>query len=266
MSLSVGVNDIDELLARLRQEFIETAHDQIEDIEASLDVLESGQGDAEEGLISIQRHIHNIKGQGATFGFPITGRVAHMLEDYIENASGFGANNIADIRAYLSLMMDLISSGESIVKDNPQRLLNALPTGHAVTFSTQKDHGVNVLLVMPPGLQRKMMVKELLSCGFRVMRAYNSIEALSVAVDIRPNVVFINYDLAPFDGRELCKMFAAADRLHDIHIVLLTSYEKGDKRLRDLPDTVSVVEKRTDFLENISELLIQWGVFGNVPS
>jgi len=75
--------DIDDasarILARLRQEFIETARDQIEDIEVALDRVENGDGDADEDLLGIQREIHNIKGQGPTFGFPLTGRVAHML-------------------------------------------------------------------------------------------------------------------------------------------------------------------------------------------
>lgn len=258
-------NEDDGVLARLRQEFIETARDQIEDIETKLDFLNSGQGDAEEYLLSIQRHIHNIKGQGATFSFPLTGRVAHMLEDYLKNASGIQANNIGDIRAYLSLMVDLIASGESIAEDDPKSLLNALPTGQVATFSNQQTHDINVLLVMPPGLQRKLVAQELLSCGFRVMRAYDSIEALSVAVDITPDIVLINYDMTPFDGRELSNMFAAVDKLHDIHIMLLTTHNRAGEHLQDLPDNVSVVEKGKNFTESVGELLIQWGVFGNIP-
>lgn len=258
-------NEVDGILARLRQEFVESARDQLDDIETKLDWLGGGQGDAEEELYSIQRHIHNIKGQGATFGFPLTGRVAHMLEDYLKNADGIQTENIGDIRAYLSLMVDLIASGESIAEDDPQELLNALPTGVALTFSTQQTHDINVLLVMPPGLQRKLVAKELLSCGFRVMRAHDSLEALSVAVDITPDIVFVNDDMRPFDGRELSNMFAAVEKLRDIHILLFTSYKGGDEHLQDLPDNVSVVEKRKDFTESIGELLIQWGVFGNIP-
>lgn len=255
----------DGILDRLRQEFIETARDQLDDIETKLDWIDCGQGDAEEYLYSIQRNIHNIKGQGATFGFPLTGRVAHMLEDYLINSGKIQAQNIGDIRAYLSLMVDLIVSGEVIARDDPQKLLNALPTGQVLTFSTQQTHDINVLLVMPRGLQRKLVARELLSCGFRVMRAYDSIEALSAAVDITPDIVFVNDDMRPFNGRELSNMFAAVDKLRDIHVLLFTSYKVGDEHLQDLPENVSVVEKRKDFTESIGELLIEWGVFGNIP-
>ncbi|NQU56725.1 MAG: response regulator [Rhodospirillales bacterium] len=258
-------NEADDVLVQLRQEFIEASRDQIDDIEIKLDRLDSGQGSADEELLSIQRHIHNIKGQGATFGFPLTGRVAHMLEDYLKNADGIGSESIADIRVYLELMVDLISTSESIAEDDPQSLLTALPTGQVVTFSTQKTNDINVLLVMPSGLQRKMVAKELLSCGFRVMRAYDGLEALSIAADITPDIVFVNYDMTPFNGRELSNMFAAVDTLRDIHFVLLTSYDTENEQLQNLPDNVSVVEKRMNFTESIGELLIQWGMFGNIP-
>ena len=257
--------DSDGVFSQLRQEFIDSSRDQIEEIEAKLDRINSGVGSAEEELLSVQRNIHNIKGQGGTFGYPLTGRVAHMLEDYLENARGIGAENIAHIRLYLDLMTDLIATGESIAKDNSHSLLNSLPTGQVVTFSTQQTHDINVLLVMPAGLQRKLVAKELLSCGFRVMRAYDSLEALSIAADLAPDIVFVNYDIRPFNGRELANMFAAVDDLRDIHFVLLTSYENGSDNLQNLPDNISVVQKHKNFTESIGELMIQWGVFGNIP-
>ena len=255
----------DGFFAQLRQEFIESSRDQIEEIEAKLERIDTGAGIAAEELFGVQRNIHNIKGQGATFGYPVTGRVAHMLEDYLENAGEIQTENIDHIRSYLDLMTDLIATDESIAKGKTQNLLNALPTGQTVTFSTQQTHDINVLLVMPAGLQRRLVAKELLSCGFRVMRAYGSLEALSVAADLAPDIVFVNYDISPFNGCELANMFAAVDDLRDIHFVLLTSYESNNVKLLNLPANISVVQKHKDFTESIGELMIQWGVFGNVP-
>jgi HPt (histidine-containing phosphotransfer) domain-containing protein/CheY-like chemotaxis protein len=252
----------DEILARLCQEFIESASDQIEEIEMLLENVDQAHGLPEDSVLSIQRNIHNIKGQGATFGCPLTGRVAHMLEDYLENVGKIQSGNIDDIRAYLDLMTDLISSGEAIVGDDSHSVLNALPTGQIAAFNGQQDRDVTVLLVMPAGTQRRVVAKELLSCGFHVTRAYDSIEALSVAVDLLPEIVFINFDLTPFDGRELSNVFASIHMLHDIRIVLLTGYERSDKRLANLPENVSVIEKSHDFTASLGELLAQWGTIG----
>jgi len=255
-------NKTDGILVRLRQEFIETTSDQLEEIERNLDRLSGGQSDVNEELLCIQRNIHNIKGQGATFGFPLTGRVAHMLEDYLKNVDDIRATNIADIGAYIGLMVDLIETGESVAQDDPQSLFSTLPTGRLATFSAQQEYDVNMLLVMLPGLQRKLVAKKLLSCGFRVMRAYDSIEALSAAVDITPQIVIIDYDMVPFDGRELCNMFFTVKKLSNINIILLTSYKENDEHLQNLPDNVCVIEKQKDFTESLGKLLLQWGVFG----
>lgn len=259
-------NDTDDFMAQLSLEFIESAQDHLEDIEKKLDALLSNSKNYEVELQGIQRQIHSIKGQGATFGFPLTGRVAHMLEDYFINANEFQEENIKDIRRYLGLMADLISSGESLGDDDPEILLKSLPTGHVPTFSSQKPYDINVLLVMPPGLQRKLVAKELVACGFRIMRAYDSIEALAVAIDIRPDVVFVNYNMEPFNGLDLSKAFAAIKKLRDIHFVLLTSYESGAANLATLPKSVSVVHKHKDFMDDIGELLIEWGMFGDLSS
>lgn len=125
---------------------------------------------------------------------------------------------------------------------------------------------MSVLLVMPKGLQRKMVAQELLSCGFDVNRAYNSMEALSVALDIVPEIVFVNYDMTPFSGPELARVFADIEKLKDIHIVLFTSYGEGDAHVAGLPDNVSIVEKRQDYTESLGELLMEWGVFGKMAS
>lgn len=251
-----------DIVDRLSEEFAANARDQLDDIDLKLDQYLNDEVNAETVLGFVQREIHNIKGQGSTFGFPLTGRVAHMLEDYLLNTDGISEDNISNIRVYLEMMTNFVLLGEPSESDDPQEMLNTLPTGHVESFSTQKERIINVLLVMPAGMQRKMVSKELLSCGFRVSRAYDSTEALSVALDLIPEIVFINFDMLPFNGRELSNVFAAVDKLRNTHIVLLTSYAPGDKHLHNLPDSVAVIKKQKNFMESISELLIKWDVFG----
>jgi len=254
--------DTDSIISRLRQEFIEAARDQLEDIDGKLIWLSSHLDEAEEALLDVRRNIHNIKGQGATFGFPMTGRVAHMLEDYLKNTDKVGDKNIGEIMSYLALMEDLIASGESIAQDDPQKLLADLPIGGQAKFTDQDIHPIKVLLVMPPGTQRKLVASELLSCGFQVMRAYDTVQALSIAMDMRPEIVFTNYEMVPFDGRELCDIFSVIDALKHVHIVLLTSADEKDEHLQDLPKNTSLVKKTKNFTEEIGELMIEWKVFG----
>jgi len=259
-------NEIDAILARLKVEFVENTRDQLDEIETRIDWLDSGREISADDLFDVQRNIHNIKGQGGTFGYPLVGRVAHLFEDYLENVGGVKSENIKDLRTYIETMTGLLVSGENYTLQQTEELLRALPIGRATGFSGQETHDVEVLLVMPRGLQRRLVANELMSCGFHVNRAHNSMEALSYALDIAPDIVVANYDMAPFNGCELARVFGSIERLQDIHFVLFTSYEQGDAHLVGLPDNVSVVEKRQDYANSLSALLMKWGVFGQIAS
>jgi len=259
-------NEVDVILARLKLEFVENTRDQLDEIETRIDWLDSGREMSADDLYDVQRNIHNIKGQGATFGFPLVGRVAHLFEDYLENVGGVKQGNIKDLRVYIETMTNILMSGENYSLPQAEDLLRALPTGRAMSFSSQETHDVDVLLVMPRGLQRRLVATELMSCGFHVNRAHDSMEALSYALDITPDIIFTSYDVTPFNGSELARVFASIERLQSIHFVLFTSYEQGDAHLADLPDNVSVVEKRQDYAKSLSALLMEWGVFGQMAS
>ncbi|MDH5772811.1 MAG: Hpt domain-containing protein [Rhodospirillaceae bacterium] len=256
---------IDDIMASLRQEFIETASDQLAHIEHLLEGLESGGQFNDDELFSIPRNIHNIKGQGATFGFPTIGRTAHLLEDYLESAGGVRVEIIRDIHVFIDLMTKILDAGKEPDDIEAEKILSSLPHFNlAKEYSAQKLNDVQVLLAMPPGLQRKVVSRELLSCGFRVIRAYDALEAISVALSFAPDIVMVNRDFAPFDGVELAKVFSDIEKLSDIHFVIFSGFEKGDPHLEKAPENVSIVVKRNDFTEMLGELFISWGIFGEM--
>lgn len=256
---------IDDIMARLSQEFIETASDQLGHIERLLEGIEHGKKFDEDELFSIPRNIHNIKGQGATFGFPVIGRIAHLLEDYLESAGGVRIENIRDLHNFIDGMTKILDVGKDPDDSEAEKIISYLPHFNlAKEYSAQKVNDVQVLLAMPPGLQRKVVSRELLSCGFQVIRAYDAMEAISVALSFAPDIVMVNRDFAPFDGVELAKVFSDIEKLSDIHFVIFSGFEKGDPHLEKVPDNVSIVAKRNDFTEMLGELFISWGIFGEM--
>jgi len=262
----VNENEVEAVLARLKIEFVENARDQLDDVELRIDWLDSGRDISADDLYDVQRNIHNIKGQGGTFGYPLIGRIAHLFEDYLENAGGVLVQNISDMRAFIEAMRAVLIGEENYSTAQAESLLRSLPSGVPEEFSAQETHNVDVLLVMNAGLQRRMVAQELLSCGFRVNRASDCMGGISHALDMVPDIVFANYDMEPFTGMELSRVFGSIERLKDIHFVLFTSYDREDPHLADLPENVSVVEKRQNFAEGLSELLMEWGVFGKMAS
>lgn len=261
----ISAQAYDEIIASLRQEFIESAVDQLADIEHLLDQLEVGKTLSEDELFSIPRNIHNIKGQGATFGFPLVGQIAHLLEDYLENASGVRRELLPDLRQYLDSMAKFLDVGKEPIDNEAEALLASLPYfNKADGYLSQKTNDVQILLAMPPGLQRKVVSRELLSCGFQVNRAYDALETLSLALSFKPDIVMVNGEFDPFDGVELAKVFSSIECLCDIHFVIFSAFEESSAHFAETPDNVSIVVKRGDFRETLRELFISWGVFGEL--
>ncbi|MEG3618495.1 Hpt domain-containing protein [Magnetovibrio sp. PR-2] len=258
--------DVESILARLRQEFIETARDQIDEIETCLDWFESGRNIDSEELFGVQRSIHNIKGQGSTFGFPLVGRIAHLCEDYLKNVGGVQLGAVRDIRIFLDTMRDILMAGSEDNLPDPEAMLRTLPSGKPEEFSGQVHHDVHVLLVMPEGIVRRTIAAEMLSCGFHVRRSINTLDALSYAMDVVPDIVISDYETSPFTGLELARVFASIDKLSQAHFVLFTTYEMGDDHLHHVPDNVSILPKTRDYANTLTEMLIDWGVFGKVKA
>lgn len=256
--------DVETILARLRQEFIETARDQIEEIETCLDWFESGRDVSSEELFGVQRSIHNIKGQGSTFGFPLVGRIAHLCEDYLKNVGGVQLDAVKDIRVFLDTMLDILMTGSEDDLPDVEGMLRALPSGKRQEFSGQDHHDVHVLLVMPEGIVRRTIAAEMLSCGFHVRRSIDTLDALSYAMDVVPDIVISDYETSPFTGLESARVFASIDKLSQAHFVLFTAYALGDEHLHHVPDNVSILPKTRDYAKNLTNMLIDWGVFGQV--
>jgi chemotaxis protein histidine kinase CheA len=66
----------EESLAKLRQEFPAWMATEFEGIETAWDYYKSGAGDGQKVLF---RKVHDMRGQAATFGFPLAGRAADNL-------------------------------------------------------------------------------------------------------------------------------------------------------------------------------------------
>ena len=244
---------IGAIVARLRQEFIDAASRQLDDLAFMLDQIVAGRDPGSDALLALERSIHSIKGQGATFGFPLTGRVAHMLEDYLQSVDALEAENIGDIRIYLDLIAGLIGSDDCAEDNDVQRLFRELPRGRRLTNGPHERHETNILMAMPEGPIQKWLANALLSSGFRVMRVYDSVEAVSVVTTIVPDVVLIDADIAPISSVELISMFAAIEKMRGVRIVLLT----GDGDPGVLPTaTVAMIRKRPTMAADIESLIV----------
>ena len=58
--------------------------------------------------------------------------------------------------------------------------------------------------------------------GFRLQEASDGAEALEVALDAKPEIVFLDLEMPRVDGIETCRRLRSEPRLADVTIVVLT--------------------------------------------
>jgi HPt (histidine-containing phosphotransfer) domain-containing protein/CheY-like chemotaxis protein len=258
-------SDTAEILRNLSREFVQSTQDLLFEIERLIGSMRRGEG-ADQAFMEVRRHIHTIKGQGATFGFPTITRVAHMLEDYIETLGALDEHALDDLQVFVDRIARLLDNGEPETAEAVGALLDRLPSARTATFTDQIVKDVRALVVMPKSMQRSIIGRELLSCGFRLSFADDTIFGLNAAIAFPPRIVLASFEIPSFSGVELANVFRSVQSLRQAYYILLTSHAADDSRLRDLPHGTGIVHKGGDFAEQMVDYLVNWGFFGDVLS
>lgn len=173
----------------------------------------------------MQRLVHSTKGSAGSFGFMSISRIAHALEDYVEIMSAQGKLPVRECRNFLSAMEQVLSAREEPSEEEAVMLLDGLPVPHYMNAKLPEKMVGKAVLLMPKGLQRKIMAQELVSLGFRVIIADQALELLDVSLSGMPDVVVTTMMLDRMTGADLARVLASIDRTRHIHVAVLTADE-----------------------------------------
>ena len=244
-------------------EFRDDCREKIDECGDILQRLSEARDNWREDMIELQRRIHNVKGSGGTFGFPAITLIAHKLEDYLE-ALESPAGHARNIQVFLDIIHDIAERGINPPEAEYPTLLQSLPRHRHGFVPVPRAREVHVLLAMPKDVQRRIVQKELASCGFDVTCADTGVAAIGLALATRPDAVFANLVLADMSGTDLACALAAINATRKCPFGLLTTVAADAPELAGLPPRARVIAKNERFMETLTERLIEWGLFGHV--
>ena len=121
---------------------------------------------------------------------------------------------------------------------------------------------VSVFLVMPKGVQRKLISQELVSCGFELAFANQPLEAFSLVVSLKPDLVVSSLEFDELSGLELAWSLRAVRALKQIPIVLLTNHDTAKIKPERILEDIQVIHKEPEFAVDLANLLMQIGMIG----
>ena len=256
--------DFQEALDRLKQEFIDNSSERLDGIDAIIDRLYQELDDRDADYMAFQRDVHSIKGTAGTYGFGSVTMIAHRLEDYIEAVPRLNNDQLLHVQVYVDQIRGILEGGVEISSERLDQILASLPSNAAALQQHDGVHrAVVVLLVMPKGVQRKMLITELSSCGFELAFSDHPLEAFRLAVVLKPDLIVTSFEFDDLNGLELANAFRAVKAISKTPIVLLTSHSV-EQMEGPVPDNMQVVSKGRDFAPELASKLMQFGLFGKV--
>lgn len=247
--------DMEMLLADMRFEFVEETRDRLERVEGQIDLLETRQGKMEYVLLELKRDIHSIKGSAAPFGFPIITKIAHGLEDYLDT-TGDQANIAAeDLRIFIDTISDVLDAGEEPDDQLKEMMLKGLPSGRTQSGKQRLPKG-SIVLLMPKGVQRKIIGQELAQLGFTVSILDNPVEAIDTILVLKPDFMITTMIQPRLSGIEMARILSVIDSTAMLKVAILSSTMPDEADTPDdLPDNAIIIHKGPAMTRNIMAFL-----------
>ena len=259
--MAEAANAMEDMMARLRREFLDTADDRLGTLDDLVDEVRQKKEDSPERMSEFRRIAHSLKGMGGTFGYPLVSVIAHRLEDFIESEADLHDEILADVQIFLDRMRDVIDGVLGADDPNTSEIVRALPVKRA-GFDAEAIEvlEIEVMTVMPKGTATTIVEKELRACGYRVSNVEQPIQALEYAVRTKPDMVMASGVLPGLTGVDLACAFRAMPVTKSIPVVLFTSFSRDHKSLSGLPEDVPIVKKGGTFSDDLANALIVSGL------
>ncbi|MFD2206268.1 response regulator [Kiloniella antarctica] len=252
-------HDIDEGFIRLRDEFVDQCRITTDDLESLLNQVYDGQSNDVTAIQFIRREMHNLKGQGAVFGYPVIGMIAHRLEDYLARVTVLTLPTINEVNIYLDHIRGIISQGNPLTEAEVTELVRSLPqAGFSDRSDVEKEtivEDVEVMVATSSKLHHRRLERAITNPGWRLVTFSSTLELLQNALVSPPNGVIVSGEMPLVTGIELACVFQTLSKVKNIPFAVLSSRAKSDSRFKDLPSSVELISTGNEFDHDVTKVI-----------
>lgn len=239
------------IVADLEREFLELCEDRLNEVDEALETMRSGKTSCENEILEIKRHIHSLKGMGKTFGYSSITLMAHTLEDYFETLFEFSEEGIYDVQFFADRIREISVSEQNWPDDVVSQIVRDMPLRARRRTVRRGEHALSILVLMPKGLQRKIVVSELSQFGFNVLIAEDSFDAIEKGIRRRPDLFMSSAVAKDISGLELAGVFHAIKATSHHPFLLVTSSPIDEDSAKKFPPNVTVLHKGSGFARDL---------------
>ncbi len=246
-----------DIMEELRTEAIDSVEDRLRSLHEVVQDYTNGYVKAGDALAAVRLEAHSLKSVAASFEMKALKAMCHRFEDYFFNVKELTPEICKDILFYADRMAEcldgFVQGNELDVSDLVRKLPNK--AGFEVSEVTVAD--IEVMLVMAPGTATKIVTRELLECGYRMVNVATTMDAFQLIPVMKPDAVIISRVMPELSGIDLACALKAMPATRDMPVALLAT-ESGS--LKDLPESVPVLRKGANFGDDVADVFMKLGI------
>jgi PleD family two-component response regulator len=251
----------DTLEQHIRAEFIDEARDITNEIDVMLGNVRSSSIPQSEAIQVMRRHFHNLRIGARSVGLMAAGVILHQMADYIDGVDEIGDHELDGLQAFTDLLRGALNTvQDEAAAPSLREVVRQLPTVRTFDVSDIKLLDIVILLVSPQRSAGRIVERELMACGYRVVNVSKSFEALEMTVRLKPDLVIASAMLDELTGIDLACAIMAMPITQDIPFALLTSFGWGDPSLDGLPTRAAIIRKGSYFGDDLAEALSRFSI------
>lgn len=248
----------DDMLLELRTEAIDTVEDKIGALNDIMQQLKLKQMSPAESLSRVRLEVHSIKSVAASFEMKALMVLSHRFEDFIFDLQAISLDMAKDIQTFvdrLSEALDAFVAGRSF---DVAEVVRKLPVKGSFDVNTVTVSNIEVMLVMEPGTATKIVTRELIECGYRIVNVASTMDALMLIPSMKPDAVICSRVMPELTGVDLACAIKAMPTTNHIPVALIATLAHED--IEFLPDSVPVIRKGSNFGDDVADVFVRLGI------
>ncbi len=216
-----NVPDMEEILAQMKDKFLETAQEKLDRLNEILQEFAKGAGTDPVLHEEFLREIHSLKGMGGTFQMPLVTQICHAYEAFLEGEVNFDAPLVEAAQLYVDRIADLIDSDEGGDESALSHWMEGLPQ-RGEHLEVTKSDDVPSALIISNDEQELLVIKENFeSSGFQVFINKNPFNAYENALKRKPTIIIASQNFREMDGAELLRSLGATRTLSKVKFAMI---------------------------------------------
>ncbi len=242
------MNEFDNLLKQLRDEFISEFPERCDTLEES--VLSFGEGRAG-AFDEIYRFVHSLKGAGSQFGFALVTSICHQFESFL-SSGGFTTDSLS--MSYALSYVDLLRQMSELLTQDGASTQNVEHDLDELRKSSMPGRAT-ALLIEPSASRRKLCQGILVSLGVRVVIQDRGMLALEQLLHEPFDLVVAARELPDLNTVAIMAAVRESNcRNKHVPVILVTS---NATPIPDYLTIVTVLARDDQFIPNLTKMASQ---------